>query len=568
MKKIFIALMLISLFSSFSLFAQIYVSKNGNDSNDGSINSPFATIQHALYAAQAGDTIYVMAGEYNERLYWPVSGSEGNPVVLTNYQDDQVAIDGDNATNSSQNELLAINSHSHIVIDGLIFRDNIRNDAGGIYYVGSGSDIAIRNCEFYNIGWTNDPSQTPSSSDNAHAILFVGSQANSISNILIENNYIHDCIPGYSEALTLNGNIDGFTIQNNKIENITNIGMDIAGHWSWTGAPADVNYSRNGTVRDNQVINCNSTYSTSAGIYTDGAENVVIENNTLVGNDVGVSVGIENAGTVSNITVRNNIFYNNKEAGIYFGGSFANSGVVQNSYMIGNTLYYNDMGHSLSDWTGEIVLNRNKDCQIFDNIIYPRDNENKKVIVAINNGTTNISVDYNLYWRQSGDVNYLYDWGTGNTYSVGNNNITQDPLFKDPANYDFHLTAQSPAINAGNPNYTPVSGEKDMDGQNRVINGRVDIGADEYSATTTLVATVENSFIKIYPDPVESYLTVKSDKNISRLTVLTLTGQKVIEKHLLNSNDILIDVKDLPSGIYVLHLKGKDFEKSINFIKH
>jgi hypothetical protein len=45
----------------------IYVGKNGNDSNDGSINSPFLTIKAALAAASAGGiAVHVAPGSYTE----------------------------------------------------------------------------------------------------------------------------------------------------------------------------------------------------------------------------------------------------------------------------------------------------------------------------------------------------------------------------------------------------------------------------------------------------------------------------------------------------------------------
>lgn len=69
---------------------QIYVSKNGNDSNDGSINSPFLTIKAALdYAgtlsAPAGVSVNVAPGIYHE----------DNPVTIPH----KVSLMGDNLRN-------------------------------------------------------------------------------------------------------------------------------------------------------------------------------------------------------------------------------------------------------------------------------------------------------------------------------------------------------------------------------------------------------------------------------------------------------------------------------------
>jgi hypothetical protein len=60
----------------------------------------------------------------------------------------------------------------------------------------------------------------------------------------------------------------------------------------------------------------------------------------------------------------------------------------------------------------------------------------------------------------------------------GSGNIGDDPLFVAPGS-EYHITIASPCLNAGNPEYEPYEGETDIDGEDRVANGRIDIGADE-----------------------------------------------------------------------------------------
>lgn len=45
---------------------ELYVAKNGNDSNNGGLNTPFLTIKAALAAATAGTAVHVAAGTYTE----------------------------------------------------------------------------------------------------------------------------------------------------------------------------------------------------------------------------------------------------------------------------------------------------------------------------------------------------------------------------------------------------------------------------------------------------------------------------------------------------------------------
>ena len=68
--------------------------------------------------------------------------------------------------------------------------------------------------------------------------------------------------------------------------------------------------------------------------------------------------------------------------------------------------------------------------------------------------------------------------------------LVEDPCFVDPGYWDtngvwfdgdYHLLADSPCIDAGDPNYVAEPNETDLDGQPRVIGGRIDMGAFEYS---------------------------------------------------------------------------------------
>ncbi len=59
-----------------------------------------------------------------------------------------------------------------------------------------------------------------------------------------------------------------------------------------------------------------------------------------------------------------------------------------------------------------------------------------------------------------------------------NYNLTADPLFLDEASGEYHLTDNSPCVNAGDPN-GDYALQQDVDFESRYFGGRVDIGADE-----------------------------------------------------------------------------------------
>ena len=73
---------------------------------------------------------------------------------------------------------------------------------------------------------------------------------------------------------------------------------------------------------------------------------------------------------------------------------------------------------------------------------------------------------------------------------AGTGNIDDDPDFVDAPNGDYLLSADSPCIDRGDPDFEPLPDEKDINGDPRVIDdpntyypdaGPTDMGADEYN---------------------------------------------------------------------------------------
>lgn len=52
-----------------------YVSTGGNDGNPGTLSAPWKTLQKALNSAEAGSTVYLRTGTYNEKVTANVSGT-------------------------------------------------------------------------------------------------------------------------------------------------------------------------------------------------------------------------------------------------------------------------------------------------------------------------------------------------------------------------------------------------------------------------------------------------------------------------------------------------------------
>ncbi len=113
--------------------------------------------------------------------------------------------------------------------------------------------------------------------------------------------------------------------------------------------------------------------------------------------------------------------------------------------------------------------------------------------VLWNNKTSQIVVENATLTVKNSDVEGSKAKVTINQWSKLNwdvGNIDADPLFADPVAGDFHLSAASPCIDGGDPTYSFTAGDRDIDGNPRVINGRVDIGVDEFDPK-------ENPFISL-----------------------------------------------------------------------
>jgi hypothetical protein len=465
--------------------ADFYVSPSGNDKNPGTLNLPYKTIQLALNKANPGSTIYIRGGAYKERLIWKNSGTGPAPITLSRFRDEKVYLDGARTgTNQSQNEMIRVEGKSHLRINGLLINNNYRNDAVGIYFNGAGDDITITNCKIYNIGWTNNANAIPNKGNNAHGILFKGSSNIAYSNITIKSNELYKIISGFSETLTLTGNINGFLIEGNSIHDNTNIGIDMAGFY-----PDTINQARNGKVLNNKVYRCISKLATSAGIYVDGGKDINIQGNQTYENGYGIEIGCEEPNCrADNINMRNNFIFNNRAAGIAI-GSVGENGMLRYANVTGNTLYKN---FSSGEYGGEVVLQKSDHLNMQNNII----NSRTKVMVVADRGylSTNLIMNYNLYYSPFSQNEIIFNWDgiiPGKEYTgladfksstgLDMHSIYINPSFKSTSLPlpNLHLQSYSQAINAGNPNYVLQTNEFDIDGQARKQGVRIDIGADE-----------------------------------------------------------------------------------------
>jgi hypothetical protein len=249
-----------SLFTEPASGSVYYVSPSGNDSSPGTESQPWKTLQKACSALTPGDTVYVKAGQYNEKITVNVSGTaSGGYIVIRNYEDDKVIIDG---TGISGQNIFYIEDKDYIKIIGFEICHNTGvNDGSGIRIEGSGEHIELRDNKIYEIR----------GSDAMGITVYGTSATKSISYLIIDGNEIYNCDPAHSETLTLNGNVEQFEVTDNIVHDVNNIGIDFIGG-EGTCPDSDKDAARSGVCRGNLVYNAHSSYGGgyAAGIYVDG----------------------------------------------------------------------------------------------------------------------------------------------------------------------------------------------------------------------------------------------------------------------------------------------------------
>ena len=108
--------------------AEYFVSPSGSDANPGTETSPLQTVQKGLDALVSGDTLYLKAGIYNERVQIKASGSGDAFITLRNYGADLAVLDGTGLpAPDGSSAIILIESQSNVRLSGL----EVRNYSAG-----------------------------------------------------------------------------------------------------------------------------------------------------------------------------------------------------------------------------------------------------------------------------------------------------------------------------------------------------------------------------------------------------------------------------------------------------
>lgn len=420
--------------------AEYYVSNSGNNSNTGSQNSPWLTINHAKNNVQAGDTIFIEAGTYQESVWMNVSGNAADGYIsfigLGN-----VVMQGD----PSLDQAFATNSSSYIHIENITIKDYHRE--GIAFYGSSSSQMSHVNLIKLNV----------LNSGISYGVWDHGIQLQHVDYFLVDqcytynnqgnNIYVNECEHGAVTHSIANGpttgtyrdDSDGITIQNSKYIRVAHCvanynfedGIDIGGNAGSDIAHINVyncitnnNFDdglcfsvTNGSEFDGYDVtfakNVSANNAGSGLICYQQPDDVKIIHNTVVGNTWGLNIRDENP---QNFKIKNNIFAFQQNH------NFATNDISPNVFELTHTNWYNQVPPSPYD--GSSYQNQNPlfAQQAGSNFELttgsPCIDFGTALTQATSSGTgTTISVDYSRYFCDG------YGVIGGDTITVGDKTV-------------------------------------------------------------------------------------------------------------------------------------------------
>ena len=505
-KILWVCFVLIFTSTQFIIAQDFYVSdSNGSDNNSGTLEAPFKTINKGISMVSAGGTVYVMDGIYQNENYGNVdpstntnmdnqhvvtinkSGSEGAYITLRNYPGHLPKIQFD-----GRGGIVISNNMNYIIVEGF----EVEGPAQDINYEMAEAD------RDYKIEVAEDEDDSTNYNHSYFSGKGIWGGYGAHHNIIIRNNIVHDTC---GSAIRFNDS-DHILIENNIVYN---------SNW-WTSSASSaivlaesVAVSGDNTDDIKMIIRGNIVYNNWNRIrfYVTQLPDNSGNNNPNYGtanfqsiwDGQGIYVTRSDPEYAGTFLFENNLCLNNGKNGINFDHSHSASAIYQN-----NTLYYNGVHEIIQDISeaegnpahrgqkvGGIKANHVLNATVVNNIIMTRDNEFSAL--QLNNVYGSRVATDNII------VNGTYAWPA----TESNNLINIDPMFNSAPETvngpltiegtDFSLMEGSPAINAGNPSYSPTH---DINGNPRPVSASAIASTSFENATggwTAFGATIETT---------------------------------------------------------------------------
>jgi hypothetical protein len=450
------------------------------------VPTDYTTIQEAVDAADPGDYIYVLNGNYNEQVNTTYAG--GIHIIGQNQYN--VIIDANGLGSSTTAVTLATGSslknvtvtNATVGVDILDYGDIFRVRSVGN---GSGFSLNAENRNYLTIDDYASEIVCNTVYSNSYSGMFV-KEATSVLNpyltVLISYNYINKntgkgvdigcgVIHITNNIVYQNGKNRGPAygiIISNDYRNKNSLAIIEGNFIAENYSGIHINNTQAFSVRDNII----SKHHIGVNVVYDHTfePNASITRNKIYDSD---GAGIDLA-YVNTIRVEDNLIANTKDP-----GSAIISLYSRNVSMTNNTLVSGKSGINIDITNAEA---EETDIFIYNNIITGMSSHG---ITKNSNGSPNYNWDGIIYSRNNtfwnnGDMN-----SSNGTLVDGNRNV--DPKYNDPANDDFTLQGTSSALDTGY-SYSPMF-LTDLDGNARISGPQIDRGAYEAASNVALCAS-------------------------------------------------------------------------------
>ncbi|PXF41516.1 hypothetical protein BWQ96_08772 [Gracilariopsis chorda] len=302
-------------------------------------SNPTVTVQTGHSAQQAIDSCDNLVGSEGYCTVLLV-GNPSDSTINIYRSRTKLTSNGAEITSSGSVTFVAVNTpYVHrVVVENLNIRGHTAANIYAIFVSGSAiSEIVLRGNNIYSFNGTS----------NAHGIAVYGEGSVPISDVSILFNEVYDMSTGYSESIVVNGNVVRWVIGSNYVHDVNNIAIDAIGGEgtfppsSFARLPRPSDAARKGVIEYNTVErvstltnpNYGNSHTWAAGIYVDGAREVLIQGNTLVGTPWGIEIGAENCVITTDVIVRyntiSNSYYGDFLIGGYNPGGYVGNGSIQ-----------------------------------------------------------------------------------------------------------------------------------------------------------------------------------------------------------------------------------------------
>jgi hypothetical protein len=407
-----------------------FVAPYGEDSNPGSFDKPWATINHAAKVLSSGDIVYIREGKYNiTEAIMPVnSGNEDAIITYSAYLNENVVIDAADINFYKEKETkypFGTNTGAFQIQDvsyTAVRKLKVINSHGQGISIRDSSHIQINNCSTENTFgcgiaiWDTDHSATKSCYNSI------------IGNTVVKAN-TWDMLPegmkrGWEpphEAISIAG-AAYFEVAYNHVYNCDKEGIDVK------------EVSRHGKVHHNYIHDLHRQ-----GLYADAwfgvLEDVDFYENTVINcRGSGLAISVEGGPMLRDVRIYNNFISNNHGTGILF-GTWGDNALRKNIHIYNNIV--TDNGHGTPNegmdffWiTGGLcmlstsmedvniynnIFSNNKGFQIGYSDAYLKEGQdiaevlkNKRIDIRNNIINDSNNAIYPIYTGWEGNYSYLY----------------------------------------------------------------------------------------------------------------------------------------------------------------